>query len=413
MKNIPTSTDGSTTRSNLNVIDMVPAGCNSFVASTARWFKNLAVAGILILAVLFIARLIVGFFIGSQVSEVVEHGARVAGLDESVSHWLRTWASWAFGFSLVGLMFQMLLAQLLPFGSIRASWKPLVLLISLSGAGVMLPVAIKSVRQVDDDGEPVRMVEVDPATKDWFNKKNEPLLWFVREADGVFHFFNCHGHRPSDGAEVQPVSMSIRHEWEASLLHKKEQAAAGKYNADMQRQLQEQAALLQKKQIDHERALGHLQFDLQRSHGSQAQAEKDTAEQRRLAEAGKNLSMRESSSQNSPVAPSTPAPTVHAFDSSNQDSAPTQPSQVAPAAPATRPAQQIPLQRGMTRAINVHGDNVTVWSDGPVAVSADGRPFKNVLTPGDTTRFRDHFQTINIRPLSSNATTVFVQKIIE
>lgn len=82
-----------------------------------------------------------------------------------------------------------------------------------------------------------------------------------------------------------------------------------------------------------------------------------------------------------------------------------------PAAPVEPPVQSIPIGRGRVTYVNVHGDTVECWSDGPVSIVGDRNsgPVRQ-LRAGEKIRISGS-DRVNVTPTGHGATRLFIQTV--
>jgi|GEM_PF-2579983 len=463
------------------IIDLIPAGQATFADAAFKWLRSLAIAGLAIVLGLIMLRLTVACFIGMRISAAVGRSAQAAGLDASITAWLKTVASFGLGLGTVGLVARAALGFFFPFGKASAgSWKPLAALIAASGIGTALPVCIQHARGVDESGLPAAMAEVDAAQVAWFNPKGDALIFFADHLDGQRRFWNRPGATPRDSMIAQPVTAITHGEWlraqleaqrketaarqadeaaaqQAEIKHQREmeqqQAAARQREAAQSEEARRRAAeaaiqaALQQEIRELERATERMRLEQEQAAAQRAEAERlaaETARQREHLLAAQQLQIeaqraaaekasveavakqteielqrvetqREMEQQQTAArqreaaiaAQQAQQHTIRLVGNQSQDR--TEESFLQETFP---PAQKIPLRQGVTWSINVKGDRVELWSDGPIAASADHGLFEEMHRPGHRMRFpHGGQQTIHVRPLSSSATTVFIRKL--
>ena len=68
---------------------------------------------------------------------------------------------------------------------------------------------------------------VDPFKAVWFNPASgQPQIWYVKEEDGSFVFFDNAGYDPQSGEQLHPISPKVLREWRASLARRKREELA-------------------------------------------------------------------------------------------------------------------------------------------------------------------------------------------
>lgn len=261
--------------------------------------------------------------------------------------------------------------------------------------------------------------EIDPATAAWFypdadaaTGQPQGRIGYLREANGEWKFYNIPTFlRETDAAPVKRVTPQIRQQWEADY-HRQQEAmkirnAAEQVSSDAKEKvrlelerLAAQRAQAEKAKADTERT--RLQESQARAEAARARAEADkaAADVRNKQLSAINIKPAENMQQN----PSARLPYSPAVGQSTGSSSTLQ------THPSPRPSG-IPLRWGMTLNVPVHQDSVEIWSDGPVAVAADGGGENLVTQPGRTLRFRPGFSAIHIRPLHRNATRLYIRKL--
>lgn len=87
---------------------------------------------------------------------------------------------------------------------------------------------IKELRTRRGDLRPVEPVEIaDPYTAPWFNPiDGRPLVWYVRNSNGTFRYFDGQGRDPLTGAPLMPVTLEIVREAQGRLDREREQSAS-------------------------------------------------------------------------------------------------------------------------------------------------------------------------------------------
>jgi hypothetical protein len=94
-------------------------------------------------------------------------------------------------------------------------------LLILALAVWMIPALSRKVRKVGADGYPLTMEARDPAVVDWFAPDGRSVLFWSREADGTFRFWNRPGSTPDTKVVALPVSRMQRIEWENRVAVRK------------------------------------------------------------------------------------------------------------------------------------------------------------------------------------------------
>jgi hypothetical protein len=417
--------NGNTRATHGKIIDLIPAGRSTFADAAFKWLRGLVIAGLVIVLAFMLLRVVVALVVAVQISDAVGRSAQAAGLDAGITSWLQTVASFGLGLGAVGLVARAALGFLFPFGKAAAgSWKPLAALIAASGIGTVLPVGIQHVRGVDEAGLPAVMSEVDPADHAWFSPKGEALIFYADHLDGQRRFWNRPGSTPRDSMMAQPVTATTHGEWlrqqleagraEAAARQAREATAA----EEARRQAAETAAQAERerRQQEHDQAIARLQQQIQEAEARRAEAERQQAQiERQRMEVQRELEQQQAAARRAQQEPAGyPAPDTgfRVRVAENQAPAWNAPRpQIVQESPAVPEVREFPLRPGATFWHTVNGERVMIWSDGPIAASADHFNFRAVPEPGRTLAFSRGAQTIHVRPLNRSATKVFVQKM--
>lgn len=364
-------------------------------------------------------------WLAGQFSHAAQRSAAAGGWDATITTWLQSVAAWGFGFGVVGLLARSVLGWFVPFGRLGSgSWKPMMVLMGLSALGTATPVALQKARGLGPDNLPAAMMEVDPALAPWFSPSGESLLFFADHLDGVRRFWNRPGHTPRDNIVATAVTTRTHAEWLREELAEDRAAAEARLAEDANREEAERrrvaeaeaVAERQRHQQEHEAAMARIQKQVQEAEAHREEAARQQAEAERIrAEA-----QREWKLQNEAVRKAAEEaavrerqkPDFNAWTPEVKVPSPSTPppQQLEENLPATT-AQEIALRHGMTLNLPVHGDRVAIWSDGPIAASADHFSFCTVSTPGHELRFLHGAGTLHVRPLNRHATRVFVRKL--
>ena len=80
-----------------------------------------------------------------------------------------------------------------------------------------IPSLSRKLRKVDAEGHPLVMEIRDPVAVNWFAPDGKALLFWSRERDGDFRFWNRPGFTPDTKVETLPVTRIQRIEWEQHL----------------------------------------------------------------------------------------------------------------------------------------------------------------------------------------------------
>lgn len=395
MKRSDLSPHSGSPRSTPDIIDLLPADEVDSRERLLHWLRASAWIFVGVVAGLIFLRLGMALVIGSKISAAMERTGTVAGWDSSITDWLKTTASVGMGVGLVGLVARVLAGLFWPFGRGRAhSWKPMLALIGISGVGTILPVGIQSVRGVDATGQPAVMVEVDPESVVWFSPAGDALVFYADHLDGQRRFWNREGHTPLDRVASLPVDPQVRMEWERERDRREQAAAARK--------------------VEEERQVAAALAEEQRKREEEA---RQRAHEARLAEIHARIDRlneeQESRSDQQPTAPECLRewePTRQGTSSVSM-AAPRLP--VEPSVPPVprAPVSVLPLRQGAVLNVQVRGDRVEIWSDGPVSASADHFAFQTLSQPGRPLRFNRGAGTVHVRPLNPSATRVYIRKV--
>ena len=272
--------------------------------------------------------------------------------------------------------------------------------------------------------------EVDPSTAAWFypdadatTGQPQGRIGYLRESDGEWKFYNIPTFlRETDAARVQRVSPEIRRQWQEDYQRQKQVLMVRNAAEQVSRDATE------KLRREHESKLAQIRLEseriaAQRSQTERAKADAERAraeESRAQAEAAKVRAEADKAAadarnkqlsivQTSPVEDVNRTSQVHRQSyqgvSKNEGSSNTEPPRPAPR------HNEIPIRWGMTLNLPIRGDAVEIWSDGPIAASADAGGENLATQPGRTLRFQHGFSAIHIRPLHPGATRLYIRKL--
>lgn len=211
------------------------------VVARHPWLRALGLGAFGLLGAIFLfilARLLLVSHLQGEMLDPL--GRVVRRLDLSVGASRLVWyATFGWSAASLGLVMRRLAHLLLPVSLFRISFWDNLLLTCLFSVPLLGPDAAKKLYPVQT---------VDPAAVAWFDEAEdgsaEPhgIIGYVREEDGGFWFCNVRGGpRPTDGTFIQPVTPSVRHEWQSWLrqerdLEEKIQRAAQEKVEDQRRQ---------------------------------------------------------------------------------------------------------------------------------------------------------------------------------
>ncbi len=280
------------------------------------------------------------------------------------------------------------------------------------------------------DGLALQVRQVDPAVVEWFDgKTGAPMLWWGPGDAGEPEFFNRPGHHPRTGGALLPVDASQRAGWLRQRKEEKKRQADAMKEAAAAKARQEDAlaaASLRAKAAAEAKEL--RENTVRETAALRAQAEELHRTSTREMEALRKERMEAAKIER---AEAVRADTQGALDlaalllSSAKcragNSLPAEePTSSAPP-PAARaggpppgqepPSQYFRLPAGRTLDISVRGDKVAVWSDGPIEASADGGSFQRLPQPFNRLRFQGGNAVIHVRPLSRQATMLYLRKL--
>lgn len=272
--------------------------------------------------------------------------------------------------------------------------------------------------------------EVDPSTAAWFypdpdvtTGQPQGRIGYLRESDGEWKFYNIPTFlRETDAAPVQRVTPEIRRQWQED--YQRQQQVLKVRNAA--EQISRDAT--EKLRREHDSKLAQIRLESERIAAQRAQTERAKAdaeraradESRAQAEAAKVRGEADKAAANArnkqlSIVQTSPVGNMNRTSQVSLQSYPgvsTNAGSSNTELPRLLPRHnEIPIRWGMTLNVPIRGDSVEIWSDGPIAVSADAGGENIATQPGRTLRFQPGFSAIHVRPLHPGATRLYIRKL--